>query len=195
MPQNQPLENASQCVTTANPVHCRINAVNSNENKIQLKTTQIVLENTKTTTVVLKQTLTRTTVLPMLPTLTTQTNELTQNHELSTHSVRPIAKPTAPQRKTFLEPIEQINLPLGIEDDGTESKPTAGHTEGDECNCPVCGPNFKLDTPRLHSGSSINLLETTTTKLPSTPEVVWQQPPETFITHQKLILLILLWLN
>ena len=87
-----------------------INAVNSNENKIHFKTTQIVLENTKTTTVV-QQTLTRTTGLPMLPTLTTQTNELTENHELSTHSVRPIAKPTGPERNTFLEPFEQINCP------------------------------------------------------------------------------------
>ena len=49
---------------------------------------------------------------------------------------------------------------------------------------PSCSPNFKLATPRLHSGAACDRPEINETpKLPPIPEVVWQQPTET-ITNQ-----------
>ena len=47
-----------------------------------------------------------------------------------------------------------------------------------------CSPNLKLETPRLHSGAACDRPETIEIpKLPTIPEVVWQQPPETITDH------------
>ena len=127
MPQNQTLINQSRHVTTAKSrAITKINAVNSNENKIQLKITQTKLAKTRTRKVA-KQTLAPTTGLPILPTSTTQTTEMTENKKLSTYSMRPVAKPTTPQRKAILEPIEQIDCTLGIKDRWHRAK-TNGRT-------------------------------------------------------------------
>ena len=53
-----------------------------------------------------------------------------------------------------------------------------------EGNVQAAAQNFKLQTPRLDSGTAIDRPETTEIpKLPPIPEVVWQQPKET-ITDQ-----------
>ena len=41
---------------------------------------------------------------------------MTENQELSTHPVRPVAKRTIPQRNVIFEPIQQTDRLLGIDD-------------------------------------------------------------------------------
>ena len=68
----------------------------------------------------------------------------------------------------------------------TRTKPSPGKkcTKQLRWECPSCSPNFKLKTPRLHSGAACDRLETNaTSKLPPIPEVVWQQPTE-IVTDQ-----------
>ena len=48
---------------------------------------------------------------------------------------------------------------------------------------PGCSSKFKLITPRLHSGTAIDRPEVTHLTLPPIPEVVWQQPQETYLTN------------
>ena len=54
--------------------------------------------------------------MPIIATLTTQITEMTESQQLSTHPVRPAAKPTTAQRNLILEPMQQIDHPLGSED-------------------------------------------------------------------------------
>ena len=42
---------------------------------------------------------------------TAQPTEITENQELSTHLVRPVAKRTTPQRMAILEPVQQTARP------------------------------------------------------------------------------------
>ena len=66
---------------------------------------------------VVKQTLTPTTTKPPVMAMpTVQTTEMKENQELSTHPLRPVAKRTTPQRNAFLEPMQQTDRLLGIED-------------------------------------------------------------------------------
>ena len=48
--------------------------------------------------------------------ITTQTIENTENRELSTHPVKPVAKSIPPQRNASIKPMQQIDRFLGIED-------------------------------------------------------------------------------
>ena len=45
-----------------------------------------------------------------------QTTEMTENQALSSNPVRPVAKRTKPRKNDFLEPMQQIDRVLGIED-------------------------------------------------------------------------------
>ena len=66
----------------------------------------------------------------------------------------------------------------------TKPTPTEKWSKQLRWECPRCSPNFKPETPCLHSGAAIDRPETTEIqKLPPIPEVVWQQPTET-ITNQ-----------
>ena len=127
--------------------------------------------------------LTPTARIPMIPTPTTQATETTKSQELHAHLERTVVKPTAPRRNAVLKPIRQIDRLLGIEDRWDKSEPTAGHTKRHERNCPATVPNFKLETPRLHSGIALDRLDTATTKFPPSLEVVWQQLKETSVNH------------
>ena len=51
--------------------------------------------------------LTLTIKLPHLAMLTIQTSQMTENRELSTHTVRTVAKPTTPQGFVNLGPMQQ----------------------------------------------------------------------------------------
>ena len=42
---------------------------------------------------------------------------------------------------------------------------------------------YKLKMPRFHSGAAIDRPETTHLTLPPIPEIVWQQPQETYVTN------------
>ena len=120
-----------------------------------------------------------------MPTL--QTSEMAVSQKLSTHSVRPLAKRTTPQRNAFLQPMQQTDRLLGIEDRWKKSKPKTGLTDLYIWKCSGCGPSFKLRTPRRHPETSSHRPETAkTTGLSTIIEVVRQQPPETPVNHQKL---------
>ena len=66
---------------------------------------------------VVKQTLTPTTTKLLLTAMpTVQTTEMTEKQELSTHLMRPVAKRTNSQRKAILDPRQQTDRLLGVED-------------------------------------------------------------------------------
>ena len=55
------------------------------------------------------------------------------------------------------------------------------------CEFSGCSPNFKLERPRLHSGTACDRPETIkTVKFPPIPEAAWQQPQETFTDQYNL---------
>ena len=64
-------------------------------------------------TLTLRTTATKT---PILSVILKQITETTENPELSTHSVRPMAKGNTPERNAILEPMQQTDCLLGIED-------------------------------------------------------------------------------
>ena len=66
----------------------------------------------------------------------------------------------------------------------TKPSPTEKCTKQLRWEWPSCSPNFKLATPRHHSGAACDRPETNEiSKLPPIHELVWQQPTET-ITNQ-----------
>ena len=68
-------------------------------------------------TPVVKQTRTPTTSKPLLMEIpAVQTTEMIENQELSTHPVIPVAKRTTPERNAFVEPMQQTDCFLGMED-------------------------------------------------------------------------------
>ena len=69
----------------------------------------------------------------------------------------------------------------------TERTSTTGRVEHYNQECPGCGPGFELSLRRLHFGPACARPETTKLITPSPiPEVVWQQPSETFMDNFKL---------
>ena len=61
----------------------------------------------------------------------------------------------------------------------TKPSPAKKNTKQLRWECPSCSPNFKLKTPRLHSGAACDRSETNSiSKLAPIPEVVWQQATE-----------------
>ena len=101
-------KNPSRHVTTAKSqvATTKINAVNSKERKTKVKATKTVLVRITPKTAVVKQTLTLTPKEPILVMITTQTTEITENREMSTHPLLPVAKPTTPQMNGSLEPMQ-----------------------------------------------------------------------------------------
>ena len=80
------------------------------------------------------------TTMPIIPTPKTQTTETTENQELSTQLLRPVAKPTtqqSPQRNVSLEPMHQIYHLLGkkqIAQSQNQQEDTPKHTEQHKWN-------------------------------------------------------------
>ena len=69
----------------------------------------------------------------------------------------------------------------------TKSSPTEKNARQLRWKYPTCSPNFKLETPRLHSGAARDRPETIETpNLPQIPEVFRQQPSETFTNQGNL---------
>ena len=76
------------------------------------------------TTAVAEQTLTLTTRFPTMAAQVMPTIEMTGNHEVSTHPVRPVVKPTTPQRNVTLKPMQRTDRPSpGAEDRKDRFKP------------------------------------------------------------------------
>ena len=65
--------------------------------------------------------------------------------------------------KTVLEPKETGR---------TESSPAKKQPKQFRRKFSNCSPKLKLEKPRFHCGGAMDRTETTTTKLPPTPEVV-----------------------
>ena len=160
-----------------------ISAVNSNEKKTKPEITPIVPTVTKIM-VVVKQTLTPTIKFPTITTQAIQIFKKTEDLDLSTQPVRPAVKLATPQRIDTLEQPQQTDRLPGIGDlKERKQRPTGKSLKQLRWECSSCSPNFKLETPRLHSGAACNRPQTIEiTKLPPIPEVVWQQPAETSTT-------------
>ena len=133
--------------------------------------------------VMVKQTLTPTTKFPTKPIQTIHIIKKREHLDLSTHPLRPVVKLSTPQRSVSLEPMQRTDrLPGGTKPSSTEkcSKQLSW-----ECSC--CSPNFKLETPCLHSGAACDRPELIVLpKLPPITEVGWQQSLETSTNKGKL---------
>ena len=91
-------------------------AVNSGKKKIKMKATKI-LQSTIVLMAVVKQTRTQTTAKMLkITTKAMQLTETKENEELCKHLVRLVAKLMFPQKNAPLEPMQQIDRLLGIED-------------------------------------------------------------------------------
>ena len=98
-----------------------------------------------------------------------------------------MAKTTIRQRNAILGPMQQLYCLPGKKTDRTESESTTGHTKQHKCKCPGCSLVFKLQTPRLHSGTALDRQETAiTTNFRPNLKVVWQGPSETSATQYNL---------
>ena len=84
--------------------------------------------------------------------------------------------------------MQETNRLLGIKDRWDKVKTKGKTRKKHKSNRPECGPKYQLETktPHVHSGSARDRQDTTKTKLPQIPEVVWQQPLETSLEQHKL---------
>ena len=127
-----------------------------------------------------KQTLALTMKFPTRPMQTIQILKKTENLHLSTDPVRHVVKQTTPQRNVTLEQMQRTKRLPGIDDRKEKTKSNREMFKATRRGMPSCSPNFKLESPRLHSGAACDRPETTEIpKLPPIPEVVWQLPMET----------------
>ena len=158
------------CHHCKNQVTIEINAVNSNEKKTKPEITRIVPIRPTITMVVPKKSPTLTIRFRKITTRTLQIIKETEDLDLSSHPVRPVVELTTPQKKKVtLEQTQQTDRLPGIDDrkDKTKSKKKMLRWE-----CPSSSPNFKLKTPRLHSGAACDRPETNEIpKLPRIPKV------------------------
>ena len=167
-------KNPNQLATTAKiQVTIETSAINSTGRKTKFKTTRIVPAIT-TTLPVVRKILTATKRSPTIPTKTKPTNKKTENLDPSIHPVRPAAKLTIPLGIVSLEQTQfKHHLP-----EQTTGRAKTGLTKKRSkqfrCECSGCSPNFKVETPRFHSGAACDRRETIqTSKLPPIFEVVW----------------------
>ena len=93
--------------------------------------------------------------------------------------MRHVVEITTPQRNATLERMQQTDRLHEIDDRKDRTKVNRKCSKQLRRQYPSCNPSFKLKTPRLHSGAACDRPETNEiSKLPPTPEVVWQQPRE-----------------
>ena len=118
---------------------------------------------------------------PTIPTPTIQIIKKTEDLDLSTHPVRHVVELTTPQRKVTLEQTQRTNGLPGKDGWKDKTKSNREMHKATQMGCSSCSTNFKVETPRLHSGAACDRQETIEIpKLPPFPEaeVVWQQPSE-----------------
>ena len=137
--------------------------------------------------VVLKRTLTPMKKFQKISTPGIQTIRETEDLDLSSHPVRPVVDLATPQRNATLEQRQLTDRLPGIDGGRTKPSPTEKCSKQLRWECPSYSPDFKQETPRLHSGAAIDRPETNELlKLPPTPEVVWQHPTGTLIDQVNL---------
>ena len=101
--------------------------------------------------------------------------------------MRHVVEPTTPQRNATSEQTQQKDRLPGIGDQKDKTKSSREMHKTPQMECPSGSPNFKLKTPRLHSGVACDRQETNEiSRLPPIPEVVWQQPVETTTDQDKI---------
>ena len=118
-PQNQILRNLNwQTITAKSRATTETSVVNSRKRETELTPTKTV-PVTKIIEIItlVKQTLTPTTTKPSVMAMpTVQASEEKENQGLSTQPVKLVAKRTTPERNAILEPMQQTDRLLAIED-------------------------------------------------------------------------------
>ena len=84
----------------------------------------------------------------------------TEDLDLSSHPVRPVVELTTPQRNATLEQTQQTDRLPKKTTARTKPSPTGKWSKQLKWQCPICSPNFKIATPRLHSGIASDRPET-----------------------------------
>ena len=118
--------------------------------------------------------------------LTTTTETIigpNESQELFTHPVRHVVGQTSPQRDAIMEPMQPIGRVPGREDREDKIKSKKELFKMTQMKIASFSPEFKLNMPRLHSGAATDRPEATHLTLPPIPEVVWQQPQETYLNN------------
>ena len=112
-----PMKPKPACHLCKKLITTETSVVNSRKRETKMTPTKIVPVTTITViTTVVKQTLTPTTTKPsVMPMRTVRRTERTKNQELSPHPVRPVAKPTTPEKNAFLEPMQLTDSLPGME--------------------------------------------------------------------------------
>ena len=93
--------------------------------------------------------------------------------------MRHVAKQTIQQRNAIKEPMQPIDHLPGRKDRKDKIRSRKEPIKMTH----ITLLKFKLTMPRLHSGAAIDRPEVTHVTLPPMPEVVWQQPQETYLTN------------
>ena len=145
----------------------------------KLKLIKKILETKTVMPIPLTQTATST----ILTTTTETVTELKESQKLFTHPVRHVVKQTIQQRDAIMEPMQPIDRLPGEKTGKTKSGPRKSQSKWLKLNYSGCSPEFKLNMPRLHSEAATDRPEETHLTLPPIPEVVWQQPQETYLNN------------
>ena len=118
---------------------------------------------------------------------TVQTTEKTENQELSTHPVKPVAKRTTPQRNAILESMQQTERLLGIEDRWNHLKINNKTQKSKKLKVSRLRPKLSTKNATSSLWSCCDIPETAkTAKLSPILEVAWQKPTETAVNQHKL---------
>ena len=94
----------------------------SNDKKTKLERTRIVPLITTTTMLTVRQSLTPTIKLPLVPTRTVQKIRDTEDLDVSTHPVRPVANLIIPERNVTLEQMQRTDRLSGTDDRKDKTK-------------------------------------------------------------------------
>ena len=115
---NQILKNPNrQLITAKRRATTRTNVVSSKKRETKMSPTEIVPVTIIVIVTVVKQTLIPTiTKLSLMVMPRVQQTEMTENQELSTHPMRRVAKRSTPRRIVILEPMQQTDSLLAIDD-------------------------------------------------------------------------------
>ena len=95
---------------------------------------------------------------------------MTENQDLSTHLVRPVVRPTIPQKKSYFGAnAAKGTLSRNRRPERQKQIQQRNNQNNSNEGAQATARNSKLKTPRLHSGNAYDRPETTQTKLPPIP--------------------------
>ena len=152
------MKNPNQYINTSkSQVTTEINAVDFGEKKDQCERNKNIAGTNSNKKTLVKLILTITIKTPIIVLITSQTTEMTENQELSTHPVRPVAKRTTPHRNDVLEPMQKMEHLLGTEDrwDMGRSRNQLQDTQNtmteiDQAVVQTLTYTYKMFTPVMH---------------------------------------------